>query len=398
VRSSPDGRPRRRVGRPARAFFAAAAAVLAAAASGQETAPAPPANPPAPAADERFEPLPALRSRFELRWDAFVRYDDIQLSKQAPAPNIYRWRTEIRPELDWVASDRFRLGVRVVGALGSDANSTNAARLDNYRSNGVGLDRAYLEAKPGPFLILAGQYAMPFRTSEMFWDRDVQVIGASAAWRLPLGATSALTVGGGFFYGPQRQHDQSHIAAGQATIELGNPERVALDWSESYWRFSHLENTGQAWIRQNVPAYAVPGYVPGSPYENDFRIVDSLARVRVAGGARFPVALSVDWSHNLAARERQYRDGVEAALRIGREGAPGDVQLFDVYQYVDRDAVVGAYNTDDWWFHSWYVGHRVGVSVTVLPQVMLRPSVVFQRRQDRDHYLNRYLLDLVKMF
>jgi hypothetical protein len=342
--------------------------------------------------------MPASSSRFELRWDALVRYDVIDLSKQAPVDDIHRWRTEIRPELDWLASERFRLGVRLVGDLGSDSNATNRERLDNYRSSGVGLDRAYLEARPGGFLILAGQYGMPFRTSEMFWDHDVAVIGASAAWRLPLGATSAVILGAGFFYGPQRERDRSHIAAGQATVEFGNPENVAVDWSESYWRFTHLGNTGAAWIRQNVPTYALPGYATSSPYENDFRIVDSLARVRIAGGSRFPITLAVDWAHNLAASERQYRDGVEASLRIGREGAPGDLQLFDVYQHVDRDAVVGAYNTDDWWFHTWYVGHRVGVSVTVLPQVMLRPSVVFQRRQDREHYLNRYLFDLVKMF
>ncbi|HWC65765.1 MAG TPA: putative porin [Thermoanaerobaculia bacterium] len=393
----------RRRGAPALAAAALGFAALAVAqapppASAAPPSPAVPVAPP-PSADERFEPLPAPASRFDLRWDALVRYDVIELSKQAPAEDIHRWRTELRPELDWVASDRFRLGVRLAADLGSDANRTNAARLDNYRSNGVSLDRAYLEAKPGPFMILAGQFAMPFRTSEMFWDHDVSVIGASAAWRLPLGAFSAIIAGAGFFYGPQRRHDASHIAAGQATLEVGNPENVALDWSESYWRFTHLGRTGEAWLRQNAAAYAaLPGYGGGSPYENDFRIVDSLARVRLASGGRFPVTLSVDWAHNLAATEREYRDGVEAALRVGHEGTAGDVQLFDVYQYVDRDAVVGAYNTDDWWFHSWYVGHRVGVSVTVLPQVMFRPSVVFQRRQDRKHYLNRYLLDLVKTF
>jgi len=380
-------------------FAALAAAALARAAPAAAEVPPPAAAGPeaAPPAEERYEPVPPS-SRFELRWDALVRYDVIQISKQAPVEDIHRWRTEVRPELDWHASDRFLLGVRLVGDLGSDSNRTNAFRLDNYRSNGVGLDRAYLEARPGPLLIMAGQYGMPFRTSEMFWDHDIQVLGASAQWRRPLGGMSALTLGAGFFYGPQRQHDQSHIAVGQATYELGNPENLAFDLSESYWRFTHLGNTGEVWIRQNVPAYAAPGDVPASPYENDFRIVDSLARLRIAGGARFPITLAADWARNLAASESQYRDGVEVSLRIGREGAPGDLQLFDIYQYVDRDAVVGAYNTDDWWFHSWYVGHRVGVSVTVLPQVMLRPSVVFQRRQDREHYLNRYLLDLVKTF
>ncbi|HET7453703.1 MAG TPA: putative porin [Thermoanaerobaculia bacterium] len=391
---------RGRVGIPGAAV--AVMFVLAGAAAGQDAVANVGAAPPktvtaAAASDDVFQPLPAPGSRFEFLWDALVRYDVIEISKQAPVGDIHRWRTEVRPEVDWLASDRFRLGVRLVGDLGSDSNRTNAARLDNYRSNGVGLDRAYVEARPGAFLFMGGQYGMPFRTSEMFWDHDIQVIGASGAWRIPLGGMSAFTVAGGFFYGPQRQHDESHIAAGQATFETGDPAAVAFDISGSYWRFTHLHETGEHWLRQNIPAYALPGYSPPSPYANDFRIVDALARLRILGAHRFPVSLSVDWARNLAAHS-EYRDGVEAALRVGREGAPGDVEIFDIYQYVDRDAVVGAYNTDDWWFHSWYVGHRVGVSVTVLPQVMLRPSVVFQRRQDREHYLNRYLLDLVKTF
>ena len=354
---------------------------------------------PAAAEDAPQYQSPAATSRFEFRWDALVRYDVIDLDRQAPVPNIHRWRTEARPELDWLASDRFRLGVRLVGDLASDSNVTNTPRFDNYRSNGVALDRAYLEARPGPLRLSAGQFGMPMRTTEMLWDHDLQVLGGAAAWRLPAGASSALTLAGGFFYGPQRGHDDSHIVAAQATWEAGDPAKVAVDWSESYWRFTHLNRVGHAYLRQNEPG----GYVPlpgysGSRYANDFRLVDSLARVRIGGGWRFPLSLSLDWVHNFGAEVHHYADGVEAALRVGREGAPGDVQLFDIYQYVDRDAVVGAYNTDDWWFHSWYVGHRVGFSVTVLPQVVLRPSVVFQRRQDREHYLNRYLIDLVKIF
>lgn len=355
---------------------------------------------PDPAKEEepRYQ-TPAPASRFEFRWDALVRYDVIDLDQQAPVANIHRWRTEARPELDWVASDRFRLGVRLVGDVASDSNSTNTARFDNYRSNGVALDRAFVEARPGAFRISAGAFGMPLRATEMLWDRDLQVLGGAAAWRLPAGATSALTLAGGFFYGPQRGHDSSHVVAAQATWEGGDPGKVAVDWSESYWRFTHLDRVGHAYLRQNEPG----GYVPlpgysGSRYANDFRLVDSLARVRIGGGWRFPLSLSADWVHNFGAEAHAYADGVEVALRVGKEGAPGDVQIFDVYQYVDRDAVVGAYNTDDWWFHTWYVGHRVGFSVTVLPQIALRPSVVFQRRQDREHYLNRYLLDLVKLF
>ena len=68
------------------------------------------------------------------------------------------------------------------------------------------------------------------------------------------------------------------------------------------------------------------------------------------------------------------------------------------FQYVEQDALLGAYNTDDWWFHSWYRGHRIGLALTVLPDVFVQGSVVFQQRLDRQNYLNRILVDLVKMF
>lgn len=362
---------------------------------------APPSTAAVPPEDAVYE-TPAAQGRFAFRWDALVRYDAILLDRQAPVADIHRWRTEVRPELDWMPTERLKLGVRLVGDLGSDSDRTNAARFDNYRSNGGALDLAFVEFRPGIFSIHAGQFSMPFRTSEMFWDRDIPVLGGAASARLPIGATSAVTLTGGLFYGPQRQEDDSHIAAAQATWEVGDPARVAFDVSGSYWRFTQLARVGAEYLRQNEPAGYGPPPPPGNtipvPYANDFRIIDTLARVRAGGGWKFPISLSFDWVHNLAAEPSEYRDGVEAALRVGREGTPGDVQVFEIFQYVDRDALVGAYNTDDWWFHTWYRGHRVGFSVTILPQVEIRPSVVFQRRLDRQHYLNRYLLDLVKTF
>jgi hypothetical protein len=355
---------------------------------------------------EYFAPS-AGSGRWDLRWDALVRYDAIELSKQDPgAPNIFRWRTELRPEVDWVRSDRFRAGARLLASLSSDANRTNLARLDNYRSNTIELDRLFVEAKPGDFTLLGGKFEMPFRTTEMLWDRDLQPAGAAAFWRAPISMNSSLSVGSGFFYGPQRHGDASRVFASQATLELGTAGPVSVEWSEAYWQFGHLDRTARSFQRQNSGSSYGPGYPPGygpgygpgpTAYAGSFRILDSLVRVRAPWG-RLPLLLSVDYIHNFGATEADYADGLEISLRAGRVGVPGDLEVFEIYQMVDRDAVVGAYNTDDWWFHTWYVGHRVGVSVTVLPQVLVRPSVVFQRRQDREHYLNRYLIDVVKMF
>jgi hypothetical protein len=60
--------------------------------------------------------------------------------------------------------------------------------------------------------------------------------------------------------------------------------------------------------------------------------------------------------------------------------------------------VAGAYNTDDWWFHSRYTGHRTGVALTLLPQIYVQGTFLVQRRLDLQTWLNRITVDLVKMF
>jgi Putative porin len=342
-----------------------------------------------------FEEKPTKwTDQFSLRWDFLLRSDSIDHLRNRSVGDIGRWRTEFRPEIDWERSDRFRIGVRAVAEVGSDSNAANDRRFDNYRSNGVALDRAYLEARPGNFTILAGQFEMPLLATDLLWDQDLAVPGVAARYRRSLSAFAVLTLAGAAFYGPQREADQAHITSAQAVLRVGRPGGFSVEWAQSYWSFTHLSATVGHFGRQNTLAAAGP---PGAfSYRYDFRIADSIVRVRFPLG-QLPVLLSADWIRNLAGPS-EYRDAVEAALFIGSAGTPGDFEVFDIYQYVDRDALVGAYNTDDWWFHTWYVGHRLGASYTFLPGWLLRSSLVFQRRQDREHYLNRVLIDLIKMF
>src|SRR5262249_13533340 len=130
-----------------------------------------------------------------------------------------------------------------------------------------------------------------------------------------------------------------------------------------------------------------------------YRIVDAIVRVRFPIG-RVPVLVSLDGLKNLGVRGEAVRDdnAFEGNVTVGRLGTPGEWRVFYTFQYVDRDAVIGAYNTDDWWFHSWYRGHRVGIAATLARDVLLQVSTVFQQRLDRKSHLNRVLVDLVKLF
>ena len=83
---------------------------------------------------------------------------------------------------------------------------------------------------------------------------------------------------------------------------------------------------------------------------------------------------------------------------MGALGTRGQWRAFYSYQRVERDSVLGAYNTDDWWFHTWYEGHRTGIGVTVLPRVVVQFSGMLQRRLDTDRWVRRFTLDLVRLF
>ncbi len=113
--------------------------------------------------------------------------------------------------------------------------------------------------------------------------------------------------------------------------------------------------------------------------------------------AGFPVTVSLDFIHNFGV-VGPGPNAYEAGLTVGTVGTPRTARVFFAYQYIGRDALVGAYNTDEWWWHTWAEGYRFGASYTILPQVYVQPAVVFQRRLDYDYWINRVTVSLVKMF
>lgn len=337
--------------------------------------------------EEYFEPPPP-RPKFSLRWEALLRYDSIYHLRVRP--DIERLRFEVRPEVAFAPSERFKVGVRAVGSLGTDSNEDNARNFDNYRSDGVELDRWYVEARPGAWTIVAGAFGMPLVSTEMLWDRDVQTPGGAVSRQIATGA-STLTLTAAGFFSPQREGDRSRILAGQTVWRGGDPDRFAVEAAGAYWDFD-LDDLKPHYTRQNSP----DPYGEGGRFESAFRLLDVLVRVRFPA-LRVPVTVSVDAIHNLEGEEGN-RGAFEGAVAVGSVGTPRTWRAFYMYQYVERDAVVGAYNTDDWWFHSRYEGHRAGAAVTLLPQVYVQGTFMLQRRLDLSIWLNRITVDLVKLF
>jgi hypothetical protein len=271
--------------------------------------------------------------------------------------------------------------------------------FDNYRSRGVSVERYYLEARPGDFVIQAGAFGMPMLASEMLWDHDIQTPGAAVSWQARTGATSNLTLAGAGFYGPQSQGDKTRIGAGQLVWRAGDRDHLELEAAGSFWYFA--PDDLKLFFGDGRPNLIRQNYAAANGLLSNFRIADVLLRLRFPLGP-VPVLVSLDGLKNFgvrgAAKADEEGEAFEANLTLGRVGTPGNWRVFYTFQYVERDALIGAYNTDDWWFHSWYRGHRVAAAVTVLPNVFVQASLVLQKRLDRQNYLNRIVIDLVKMF
>jgi hypothetical protein len=347
-------------------------------------------QPPAPSAQEKeqFFEEQDEKPHFTFRWDFLARYDSIYQLRVRP--DIERGRFELRPELGFTISDRFRVGVRAVGDLGTDENTENLKNFDNYHSRGVALERYYIEAKPGPVSILAGSFGMPIVSSEMLWDRDIQTLGLAATWSVPAGS-SRLTFAAAGFYGPQRNHDHTRIGVGQAVWQWGDPGRFALEAAAAYWHYD-VRDLDPAYLRQNY-VQLVGGKLQ---YLSRYHLADLVVRIRFPIGP-LPAAVNLDGIHNFGSSTGE-TNAIEATFSLGSLGAPGQWRFFYTFQHVERDALPGAYNTDDWWFHTWHRGHRVGAAVTIFSNLFVQGSVALQQRLDRNTWLNRVMIDLVKMF
>jgi len=341
--------------------------------------------------DQYFEEK-AAAPRVTFQWDFLARYDSIYHLRVRP--DIERGRFEFRPELGVAFSDRLRIAARAVGDYGTDTNDNNSKNFDNYTSRGASLDRLYIEARPGPMTLLAGKFGMPLVASEMLWDRDIQTPGGAAAWEIPAG-TSLVTLAAAGFANPQKGGDHTRIIAGQAVWRWGDASRLSVEGAAAYWHYD-VRDLPAAYLRQNYTVVENGHLV----YLSRYRLVDALVRARFPIGP-IPLTLSFDFIHNFGGAsdvEADELNAAEATVALGRLGTPGQWRFFYTFQHIERDALPGAYNTDDWWFHTWAQGHRVGAAVTILPNVFVQGAVVFQRRLDRDTWLNRIMIDLVKMF
>jgi len=299
--------------------------------------------------------------------------------------DVSRLLTRVRAGAFWNISPTWEAVGVARATQGSDSNDDNRRNNDNERSDSIGLDQLFVRWRPGEATsVTLGKTPLPLELSPMVWDTDLRPAGVALDQSFAVSEFDRLQLVAGYFAGQHLYGDESRIGA----VELawrwheGAPTRAAA--LLSYLDFDDLgELTSQGLARTNT--------IANGRLVNDYRLLDAQAVGHLTAGA-WPIEARFDYVNNLGADDAN--EGVRGTLVVGDSTQPHGWELGAVAQRIQRDAVMAAFNSDDWWFHSAARGQMLWVGYGLDATWSLRLAGFHERRDGLDEYTDRIKVDL----
>ena len=299
--------------------------------------------------------------------------------------DLSRLLTRVRAGVFWNISPTWEAVGIARATQGSDSNDDNRRNNDNERSDSIGLDQLFVRWRPGEATsVTLGKTPLPLELSPMVWDTDLRPAGVALDQSFAVSEFDRLQLVAGYFAGQHLYGDESRIGA----VELawrwheGAPTRAAA--LLSYLDFDDLgELTSQGLARTNT--------IANGRLVNDYRLLDAQAVGHLTAGA-WPIEARFDYVNNLGADDSN--EGVRGTLVVGDSTQPHGWELGAVAQRIQRDAVMAAFNSDDWWFHSAARGQMLWVGYGLDATWSLRLAGFHERRDGLDESTDRIKVDL----
>ncbi len=331
------------------------------------------------AAVAQEEEPPAPRA-WRLAGEALARADQVG---RPGAEDVERLKARIRLGLLWNPDPRLELGV-AVEALG--ASQEILLVNDNEPRSAFELDSALLRWLPLPGgELAAGKAELPLALTSMLWDADLRPLGL--AWRqsLPVRAYDSLLVAAGLFAGEHRFDDASRIAAAQLGWRLREGAAAGGEVLLSYLAFDELDDITASGLARTNRRRA------DGELASDFELLDLQLAGRLPAGQGM-IAGRLDLVENLGASEAERGVRAELAWAAGPEPRGPEAGLSA--QRIQADAVMAAFNSDDWWFHSASRGVSLWAGWRFAQGLALRGAFFSERRDDQERRTERALLDV----
>jgi hypothetical protein len=273
----------------------------------------------------------------------------------------------------------------------SDVNVVEGQAIirDNYDSRDARLDLAFARVDVGWLQAAAGRFDMPIAFTEMVWDRDLRAQGGALTFAMrDRGSLKRLALTGLAARGSHVfDDDDVTMLSGALDATFALDESWRLQVLGSFTAFLDPEELEPKIRRQNT---RVAGAIV-----RDYEVVDAIVRFQRSGS--FPVQVVADGCLNTAADDRNR--GLWLALVAGSTRT-SHVRAEYVYAFVDPDATLGAYPTDDFFWTTGWQGHKADLGVGIGSHVALHAIGQLQRFKDsprveeRDNWVRRLRLEI----
>jgi hypothetical protein len=316
--------------------------------------------------------------------DMWVGYDHLS-GLPNNRPDFSRFRGRARAGAIWNFATEWELVGSLRVADGSDANRDNRRNNDNERSDSIGLDQLLVRWRPAENTSVAvGKMPLAIDLSPMLWDQDLRPAGIAVDHSIAVGNLSRLQLDAGLFAGQHLYGDESRIGALQLAWRWHEGAPLRGSALLSYIDFSDLDElAAQGLSRTNS--------IVRGRFVNDYRLAD-LQLVGHCEAGRWPIELRLDRVRNLGADTA--RDGARASFTVGNRLQPRGWEFGYASQRIQRDAVVAAFNSDEWWFHSATHGQLASIGYGLDATWNLKLSGFHEERDGLAKHTDRLRLDL----
>jgi len=305
---------------------------------------------------------------FNFHGDVRLRYEPFF---QEGAATRQRERMRARLNLTGKLSDEVAGGISIATGALDDVNSTNQTLTGFFTRKTIGFDRYFITYKPKwfkPLGLTAGKFAYPWYRTPLTFDNDIHPEGfaQSLAFDLKSRVLKNITLVGfqlpfneasgaydSFIFGGQLQtrwkfSDKAGFGLYASGINFNRADPIAVAIAGGTLRPS-LANS-------NTFRTDAKGNVIG--YESRFAYLDLIGMLDYKWSGRWPMTLLFNFVNNTRAATSE-RSGYWTEISFGQLKEQKDIQFGYSYVWIDKDAVIGAFNESDLRSSTNVKNHRV---------------------------------------
>jgi hypothetical protein len=305
---------------------------------------------------------------FNFGGDVRFRYEPFI---QDGSPVRQRERVRARLNITGKVSDEVSGGVSVATGSLDDVNSTNQSLTGFFTRKTIGFDKYYINYKPKwfkPLGLTAGKMTFPWYRTPLTFDSDINPEGLSQTLSFDLkssGLKNITLVGFQLPFNEVSGGYDSFIFGGQLQARFKMNNKAGFSLYASGVNFNRADPIAVAigagtlkpsLSNSNTFRTDAQGKVIG--YASKFAYLDLIGVVDYKLTPRWPMAVTFNFVNNTRAASSE-RSAYMADVTFGQLKEAKDVQFGYSYWWLEKDAVIGAFNESDLRSSTNVKNHRV---------------------------------------